>query len=197
MNEAQTRAEHIDPVLKAAGWGVVEGSRILREYPITLGRLQGQGRRAMPLKADYVLVYRNHKLATLEAKAWTKLLTEGVMQTKDYAGRLCVRFAYSSNGQGFYEIDMETGAECERTGFPSPDALWDRTFAAPNRWRDRFAAVPFDNRGGYFQSRYYQDIAVERVLAAIVAGRLRILTHARDRHRQDFHRVPDCLDALS
>ncbi|WP_295588031.1 EcoAI/FtnUII family type I restriction enzme subunit R, partial [uncultured Lamprocystis sp.] len=175
MNEAQTRAEHIDPVLKAAGWGVVEGSRILREYPITLGRLQGQGRRAMPLKADYVLVYRNHKLATLEAKAWTKLLTEGVMQTKDYAGRLCVRFAYSSNGQGFYEIDMETGAECERTGFPSPDALWDRTFAAPNRWRDRFAAVPFDDRGGYFQSRYYQDIAVERVLAAIVAGRLRIL----------------------
>jgi type I restriction enzyme R subunit len=175
MNESETRAEHIDPALKAAGWGVVEGSRILREYPITLGRLQGHGRRAMPLKADYVLAYRNHKLATLEAKAWAKLLTEGVMQTKDYAGRLCVRFAYSSNGQGFYEIDMETGAECELAGFPSPDALWDRTFAAPNRWRDRFAAVPFEDRGGYFQSRYYQDIAAERVLAAIVAGRLRIL----------------------
>lgn len=46
MNEAETRADHIDPALKAAGWGVVEGSRIRREYSITLGRLEGQGRRA-------------------------------------------------------------------------------------------------------------------------------------------------------
>ena len=51
MNEAETRAEHIDPALKAAGWGVVEGSRILREYPITLGRLEGYGRRAKALAA--------------------------------------------------------------------------------------------------------------------------------------------------
>ena len=63
MNEAETRAEHIDPALAAAGWGVVDGSRILREYPITLGRLEGQGRRAKGLQADYVLVYRNRKLA--------------------------------------------------------------------------------------------------------------------------------------
>jgi type I restriction enzyme R subunit len=45
VNEAETRAEHIDPALKAAGWGVVEGSRVLREYPITLGRIEGLGRR--------------------------------------------------------------------------------------------------------------------------------------------------------
>ena len=70
MNEAETRAEHIDPALKAAGWGVVEGSRIRREYPITLGRIEGHGRRGKPLTADYVLVYRNHKLAVVEAKAW-------------------------------------------------------------------------------------------------------------------------------
>ena len=43
MNEAETRAEHVDPALKAAGWGVIEGSRILREYPITLGRIEGHG----------------------------------------------------------------------------------------------------------------------------------------------------------
>ena len=78
MNEAETRAEYIDPALKAAGWGVVEGSRILREYPITLGRIEGHGRRAKPDVADYVLVYRNHKLAVVEAKAWDKPLTEGV-----------------------------------------------------------------------------------------------------------------------
>ena len=63
MNEAETRAEHIDPALKAAGWGVVEGSRIRREYPITPGRIEGHGRRGKPLTADYVLVYRNPKLA--------------------------------------------------------------------------------------------------------------------------------------
>jgi type I restriction enzyme R subunit len=51
MNEAETRAEHIDPALKAAGWGVVEGSRIRREYPITLGRIEGHGRRGKPLTA--------------------------------------------------------------------------------------------------------------------------------------------------
>jgi type I restriction enzyme, R subunit len=56
MNEAETRAEHIDPALKAAGWGVAEGSRILREYRITLGRLEGLGRRAKEVKADYILV---------------------------------------------------------------------------------------------------------------------------------------------
>jgi len=59
MNEAETRAKHIDPALKAAGWGVAEGSKILREYPITLGRIEGHGRRGKPLTADYVLVYRD------------------------------------------------------------------------------------------------------------------------------------------
>ena len=76
MNEAETRAEHIDSALAAAGWGVVEGSRIRREYPITPGRLEGAGRRGKALCADYVLEYRNTKLAVVEAKAWDKALTE-------------------------------------------------------------------------------------------------------------------------
>src|SRR5438270_8108320 len=102
MNEAETRAEHIDPALKAAGWGVVEGSKIRREYHITLGRIEGHGRRAKPLIADYVLVYRNHKLAVIEAKAWDKELTEGVGKAKAYADKMALRFAYSTNGQGIY-----------------------------------------------------------------------------------------------
>jgi type I restriction enzyme R subunit len=69
MNEAEIRDEHIDPALRAAGWGLVERSRIRREYPITLGRLKGQRRRGKALSADYVLVYRNTKLALIEA--WT------------------------------------------------------------------------------------------------------------------------------
>ncbi len=175
MNEAETRAEHIDPALKAAGWGVVEGSRVLREYPITLGRIEGLGRRSKPLIADYVLVYRNTKLAVIEAKAWNEALTEGVAQAKQYADKLSVRFTYATNGQGLYGIDMEAGKEGEWPNYPSPDELWTLTFAKQDTWRDRFAAVPFEDKGGSHPSRYYQDIAVERVMDAIAAGKPRIL----------------------
>ena len=175
MNEAETRAEHIDPALAAAGWGRVEGSRVRREYPITLGRLEGAGKRGKALSADYVLEYRNTKLAVVEAKAWEKALTEGVGQAKDYAGKLAVRFTYATNGRGIYAIDMHTGAEGELPAYPTPEQLWALTFTTANAWRDRFAVVPFEDRGGYFQGRYYQDIAVERVLAALAEGRQRIL----------------------
>ncbi len=175
MNEAETRAEHIDPDLQAAGWGVVEGSRIRREYPITLGRLEGFGRCGKPLIADYVLIYRNTKLGVVEAKAWDEELTEGVAQAKNYAGKLAVRFTYSTNGQGIYGIDMDEGTEGEVPRYPTPDELWNQTFAEANVWRDRFAVVPFEDRGGYFQSRYYQDIAIERTLEAIAGGQDRIL----------------------
>ncbi len=175
MNEAETRAEHIDPALKTAGWGVVAGSRIRREYPITLGRLESHGRRGKSLSADYVLEYRNHKLAVIEAKAWDSPLTEGVAQAKDYAGKLAIRFTYATNGQGIYGIDMQEGTEGEQPHYPTPEELWQMTFATQNNWRDRFASVPFEDRGGYFQGRYYQDIAIERVLEAIADGHERIL----------------------
>jgi len=122
MNEAETRAELIDPALKAAGWGVVDGSRVRREYPIAPGRIEGAGKRGKALTADYILEYRNTKLAVVEV---------------------------------------------EVAGFPSPDELWARLYATKNVWRDRFATVPFEDKGGYFQGRYYQDIAIARVLEAI------------------------------
>jgi type I restriction enzyme R subunit len=175
MNEAETRAEHIDPALKGAGWGVVEGSKVLRGHPITLGRIEGHGRRPNPLFADYVLVYRNHKLAVIEAKAWDEALTEGVGQAKNYAEKLAIRFTYATNGQGIYGIDMQTGKEGEVSQYPTPDELWNATFAEANAWRDRFSAVPFEDRGGSHPSRYYQDIAVERVMDAISKDRKRIL----------------------
>src|SRR5258708_3619423 len=132
MNEAETRAEHIDPALKAAGWGVVEGSRILREYPITQGRIEGHGRRGKQLIADYVLVYRNHKLAAIEAKAWDEELTTGVAEAKNHAAKLAVRYAYSTNGQGIYGVDMTEGAEGELPHYPGPEELWNLTFAPAN-----------------------------------------------------------------
>ena len=173
------RPEHIDPALKAAGWGVVEGSRILREHGITQGRLLGGGKRAKAEIADYVLVYRNTKLATIEAKAWDKPYTEGVGQTKSYATKLAVRFAYATNGQKIYSIDMATGTEGDLAQYPSPDALWALTFAEADQasaaWRDSFAAVPFEDKGGSWAIRYFQEIAVDRVLARIAAGHNRIL----------------------
>ena len=175
MNEAETRAELIDPLLAAAGWGVVEGSRIRREYPITLGRLEGAGKRGTALAADYVLEYRNTKLAVVEAKSVLRELTEGVGQAKDYAGKLSIRFGYATNGKGVYCVDMQTGVEGELPAFPGPEALWQATFAVENVWRNRLAAIPFEDKGGYFQGRYYQDIAIERALAALAEGRNRML----------------------
>ena len=87
MNEAETRAEYIDPALKVAGWGVVEGSRVEREYGITLGRLQGAGKRSRPDIADYVLSYKGHRLAVIEAKKVDLSETEGAAQAKRYAER--------------------------------------------------------------------------------------------------------------
>jgi type I restriction enzyme, R subunit len=175
MNEAETRAEHIDPALKAAGWGVVDRSRVRRNHFISPGRIQGGGRHGQPLYADYVLEYRNTKLAVVEAKAWNEALTEGLAQAKNYAGKMSIRYTYCTNGQGIYGVDMETGKEGALPVYPSPDELWNRTFAKANAWRERFGAVPFEDKGGSHPSRYYQDIAVERLMEAIANNRQRIL----------------------
>lgn len=174
MNEAETRAEHIDPALKAAGWGVLDGSYVKREH-ITLGRLQGGGKRSKQEIADYVLVYKNHKLAVVEAKAWDKPYTEGVAQAKTYAQKLGSRFAYPTNGQRIYGIDMHTGKEADVARYPSPDELWSLTFAEQNAWRDRFAEIPFEDKGGTWGARYYQHNAIEAVLEAIANNQQRIL----------------------
>lgn len=174
MNEAETRAEHIDPALKAAGWGVVDASYIKREH-ITLGRLQGGGKRGKQEIADYVLVYGNHKLAVVEAKAWGKPYTEGVAQAKAYAEKLGSRFAYSTNGQQIYCIDMQTGEEWDVERYHTPEELWALTFAEQNAWRDAFAEIPFEDQGGTKPVRYYQHNAIESVLESIANHQQRIL----------------------
>ena len=128
MNESETRAELIDPALKATGWGEVEASRIAREYGITAGRLEGNGRRSQPDKADYILVYRGQQLAVIEAKRADLPAAEGVAQAKKYAEKLQIRFTYATNGHTIYQIDMETGQEGEIAAFPTPQELWARTF---------------------------------------------------------------------
>jgi type I restriction enzyme, R subunit len=174
MNEAETRAELIDPALKAAGWGIIEHSRIRREV-IAPGRLVGSGKRANPEFADYVLVYKGEKLAVIEAKKRALPDTEGVGQAKRYAEKLETRFAYSTNGDGIYQIDMLTGAERYTSQYPTPDELWDATFSESNQWRDLFATIPFEDRSGTWEARYYQHNAIKHVLEAICQGQNRIL----------------------
>ncbi len=174
MNEAETRAELIDPKLTAAGWGVVEGSRIRREYPITGGRLLGGGKKGAADIADYVLVYRNTRLAVVEAKRRDLPVTEGLGQAKDYSQKLQVRFALASNGLGLYRADMQTGGEGPLADWPTPQDLWAPTFPVANPWRDRFAAAPYAERGDW-TLRYYQANAVERALERVVEGGKRIL----------------------
>lgn len=174
MNEAETRAELIDPALKEAGWGVVEASRVGREV-ITIGRLQGAGQRAKQDIADYVLFYKGQKLAVIEAKRRDLPDTEGVGQAKKYAEMLQTRFTYSTNGVGIYQIDMKNGEENYVDRYPTPDELWNQTYAKANEWRERFGKVPFEDKGGQWQARYYQHNAINKTLEAITEGCERIL----------------------
>ncbi len=177
MNEAETRAELIDPQLKAAGWGVVEGSRVLRERNahITAGKIQTGGGRLKPMIADYILVYKGIKLAVVEAKSDELEVGEGVMQAKLYAQKLQLETAYSTNGKELYSICLKTGTEGLVTNYLTPDELWDKTFAIQNEWREKFAAVPFEDKSGSWQLRYYQEIAVKNTLEAVANNSQRIL----------------------
>ncbi len=175
MNEAETRAELIDPQLKASGWGVVAGTKVQREYPITAGRIQAGGIRGSSLIADYVLVYHGRKLAVIEAKSSDLEVGEGVAQAKNYAEKLQLATTFATNGREIYQISMTSGAEGLIDAFPSPDELWQKTFAVPNQWEERFNRVPFEEIGGTKTVRYYQELAANKALEAIALGKQRIL----------------------
>jgi len=174
MNEADTRAELIDPQLRAAGW--ITGGDVLvqREYNINAGEIKAGGIRAGQLKADYVLSYKNRKLAIVEAKSDELEVGEGVAQAKIYAQKLNLRFTFAANGNEIYQIDME-GSEGDVQSFPSPEELWKKTFGVGNQWQDNFDAVPFEDQNGAKQPRYYQELAVNKAMEAIAAGKDRIL----------------------
>jgi len=174
MNEAETRAELIDPKLKACGWGVIEGSRILREYNITAGKIQTGGRGKM-LTADYILVYKGIKLAVIEAKSDAQGVSEGVAQAKQYAAKMQIETTYATNGKEIYSICMKTGVEVIVENYLTPDELWAKTFSDQNEWRDRFNAVPYEDKSGSWQLRYYQELAVKNTMEAIAKGKQFIL----------------------
>jgi type I restriction enzyme R subunit len=183
MNEPDTRAELIDPKIKASGWGEVKNSSIRREFPITKGEIKPGGIRAGILKADYVLIYKNRKIAAIEAKSDELDVSEGVAQAKDYAQRLKLLTSYSCNGKKIYEInyslnekgEMFIKSEKEVDKFPSPDELWNRTFNKKNDWSDKFDSVNFEPFRGEKEPRYYQEVAINNALDAIADNKQRVL----------------------
>lgn len=173
MNESQTRLDKIDPKLKASKWSIEVDSKIITEFPITLGKIS-QTVKTRPKKADYILSYKNVKLAVVEAKADEKDVSEGVMQAKEYAERLQIRYTYATNGDKIYEIDMLSGEEGEIDAFPKPQELWYRTFGDVDEWRDQFNEQTFYNDGQRVP-RYYQENAINSVLWEIAKGKTRLL----------------------
>lgn len=185
-NEADTRADLIDPKLIEVGWGTIENSYIRREVSITQGRIIGGGKRATALSSDYVLEYQGRKLAAVEAKKEALSYTEGVRQAKDYAKRLQCRFGYATNGHEIYQIDLVSGEEKLVEAFLSPEEMWRLTFESSDQpdvdneqdftaiWRERFAQIPFETKGDW-QPRYYQENAINNALDAIAQGEDRIL----------------------
>ncbi len=182
MNEEQTKLDLITPALQKAGWGVVGDSRLLVEFPITNKDKPGV-RNYSQLRADYVLQYKNRRIGIVEAKKRDVFYTEGVGQAKDYATRLNIRYTYATNGVEIYGMDMDEGTEGDVKAFPSPDELWEMTFPTPvdeykleiDAWRAKLFAVPFEDKGGQWQPRYYQANAITKTLDAIANKKDRIL----------------------
>lgn len=172
MNEEETRAEYIDPKLKESGWGEIDGSRVRREFRFTEGKIEAGGKRGKPEIADYVLEYKNRKLAVIEAKKEELQATEGVTQAKTYAEKLNIEYTYATNGKEIYQISMKTGQEEYIDKFPTPEELWNKTFSDQNEWKDKFNTVPLEE--GYGR-RYYQEIAINNTLNAIAEDKNRIL----------------------
>lgn len=187
MDETATRRKKIDPALYAVGWEQVPDSEILTEqraYQIAPGQVSRLPQNRHPKKADYILEYKKQKLAIIEAKSDEKHVSAGVAQAKEYAEMLKIRFTYATNGDEIWAIDMGVkdaqgdylvpSKEGLVDKFPSPQELWQMTFPEQNPWRDKFNLCPL-NRGGGREPRYYQEIAINKVLAAVANGEKRIL----------------------
>jgi type I restriction enzyme R subunit len=179
MNEADTCRAYVVPRLVAAGWDI-EPHSIAEQRSFTDGRVylvRGKPKRGKQKRADYLLRYtRDFPIAVVESKADYKLAGDGLAQAKDYARTLDIKFAYSTNGTGIIEFDFLTGTETRLSQFPSPQELWQRLNKAANLNDQQQTQLleGFNLQSGKIP-RYYQEIAINRVVAAAIANRPRIL----------------------
>ncbi len=180
MNEADTCRKYVVPKLQAAGWDDRPHS-INEQRTFTDGRVVfvgGKARRGKQKRADYLLRFSpDFPIAVVEAKARYKQPAEGLQQAIDYAEILGLRFAYSTNGRGIVEFDFTTGIEREVLDFPTPEDLWDRLRRTEgpddDEIAERLLTAGFPDRTKPL--RYYQEIAVNRTVQAVLQGRKRSL----------------------
>lgn len=177
-NEADTCRRYVEPKLREAGW---DDDQIREQVSLTDGRLvviEGVPRRRRPKRADYVLRYRrDFPIAIIEAKASYRASADGLQQAKSYAETLGLRFAYSTNGNGIVEHDYLTGLEAHLETFPSPDDLWGRLSRQEGLTDPSLAervVSPYHHAPGR-TARYYQEIAINRTVEAILKGQRRVL----------------------
>lgn len=182
MNEAETRIRNIDPLLKESGWSDSNNPDVpsfKREHYFTDGKIIGEKSRGKAKRADYLLYYRqpHFPIAVVEAKADYKLPSDGIQQAKTYAEMLGLNFAYSTNGKLIVEFDFVTGKESSFCKMPQPSELWHRLKTREgftSQHEEDLILSPFDLTGGKIP-RYYQQIAINNVISAMVKGQKRIL----------------------
>jgi type I site-specific restriction endonuclease len=184
ISEADTCRKYVLPKLYAAGWS---DDQISEQKYFTDGRIFPAGKKHLRKpgkKADYLLKYRpDFPVAVVEAKSVYNNPGDGLQKALDYADILDLKFAYSTNGRGIVEHDLITGREKERPDFPSPDELWSRLRDMYKLKTDADAKdflTPFNrelrNPDGTIKTpRYFQQIAIDRAIAAILQGRRRVL----------------------
>jgi len=177
--EADTCRKWVVPKLQAAGWDNDPYS-IAEQRTITDGRIvpRGQGfLRKPPKRVDYLLRYRrDFPLAVVEAKAGYKTAFDGVQQARQYAEMLGLKFAYATNGHELIEIDYFTGQETTVTEYSDPESLWKRYQAGAgiNPAVREQLLQPYNHAVGKGE-RYYQQIATNRIVEAILKGQRRVL----------------------
>lgn len=179
MTEADTCREFVTPRLIEAGWAT-ELHAIGEQRTFTDGRIMvsgGKVRRGKQKRADYLLFYRrDFPLAVVEAKEIGMPAETGVQQAREYAEILGLKFAYATNGHRIIEIDYTTGTEREVERYATPDELWQRLQAAtalPDLAVPHLLE-PFNLVSGKVP-RYYQRVAINQVIEAILLGQKRIL----------------------
>lgn len=170
-SEADTRANYIDPALKAAQW---QSTNIIREHFFTDGRKLAAGVRGRRCFVDYLLHKENRYLAVVEAKKESEHPTKGLQQAIDYAKKLLVRFVYSSNGKQTYEFDLATGKGDYIEFYPTADELEKRYAGVTTDLGKQLRGIPFHLEGA-MQPRYYQELAVHAATDAVGSGLSRIL----------------------
>ena len=183
MSEEDIKLQYITPAITAK-WDI---KKITMETNITDGKINLKGNfvtREKPKRADYVLYLNsNNPIAIVEAKDNKHSISHGLQQAMAYASMLDIPFAYSSNGDGFFEHDFLTGKERELDldEFPTEEELYCRYKNGANNGeglsenQEKMIQQPYYSSQKTYPPRYYQRIAINRTVDAISRGKDRLL----------------------